>query len=310
MDRVDNNAQLWAPAQVCLRGAYSAGTSDVPRVGDPKPLLKFLRYHIKERARFASQHIYHVFCALVVAHDEDTDRGLAAYDFTDPPFIDTMIAALEDKDFTFFRQSAIFLLANLDSNLFITDKAFRDAKRAFRFVHAWSSAVHEFLADPSPTHLQETTVVKVLLAIANLPCLRKHLPRERWTLIEHFPFVMLENPPPLQRCLRDPTIIPFLEPIAGTKTPIPWLEMFWVMYHNLSPEVRTQLEEQSKKIAAGAHPYRLQACASRLDAYIKNLDNQISKLDKVDQAASNLQAKRRLTVQTKDRLRSIQNQGR
>ena len=81
-----------------------------PQVGDPRQLLKFLRYHMKERMGIGSLPAYHVFSALVVASNEEADRGLASYDFTDSPLVDTVIEALGNKAFTPLRKSTIFLV--------------------------------------------------------------------------------------------------------------------------------------------------------------------------------------------------------
>ena len=99
--------------------------------------------------------------------------------------------------------------SELDDQLFTTGKAFQDQGIAERFVLAWSAAMHEFLGDP--TYRVEKVVVRVLLAIANLPCLRVHLPEERWNLAQYFPYIMNANPPPLKTCLEGDSIFPFLK---------------------------------------------------------------------------------------------------
>ena len=297
--------ELWLPARLCLRGAYSANPADVPQVGDPKQLLIFLRYHMQKRAIFGSRPIRWVFAALVVASNEETERGLAAHSFTDPLFIDTTIEALEHKDFTPLRKSAIFLLVKLDSQLFTTDEAFKDPNRASRFVTAWSSAIHEFLGDNSPPHQVEKAVLKVLLAIAHLPCLREHLPKERWSLLKHFPHIMISNPPPLQRCLKDPDIFPFLKSVTDPRSPPPWLGMLWMMYHHLSPEVRNQLERETRAIAEGQYFHQLTSYIRMFDLYLGNLETRINELDQWDQATSDLQARQERVEVAKSRLISI-----
>ena len=285
----------------------------MPPIGDPKLLLKFLHFHMQERATIGSRPIYHVFSALVNASNEETDRGLAAYDFTDPLFIDTTTEALEDKNFTLLRKATIFVLPRLDNHLFVTDKAFGDDQKASRFVKSWSSAIHEFLQDSTPTeqverkdHRIEKAVVKVLLAIAHLPCLRVHLPKERWTLLKHFPHIMVANPPPLQRCLSDPDISPFLNSIMDAGQASPWLGMLWMKYDDLSPEVRKQVEESTRKIAVGEHPHHFGLYTKMFDAYIGNLEGQLRKLDPLAQAAANIQRKRDQTAKARERFRLFQ----
>lgn len=291
VDKAKGEDVLWSPARLCLRGAYSGRTVDVPKVGNPEQLLKFLRHHMQQPSSVRRDHIGQVFKALVVASNEETDRALAAHNFTDTPLIDTVIEVLENKDSVPDRKSAVFVLAKLDNHLFTTDEAFKDQERASRFVAAWSSAISEFLGDPAHPYHIEKTAVKVLLAIANLPCLRVHLPKDRWTLVAHFPYIMLAKPPPLQRCLENPTIFPFLKKAMDARAQNHWLGMLWVMYHDLSPNVLEQLKKETQQIAAGDYSHHLDTFVYLIDSYLSNLRTQIDGLDPMSQDASDRQGK-------------------
>ena len=313
MDKAERKQELWSTARLCLQGAYGSitvahfGDPDqllklgVPHVGDPKQLLEFLHFHMQERADVRSQPIHHVFSALIVASNQETDDGLATHSFVNSPLIDTTIEALENKAFVPLQRSTIFVLVKLDNHLFATDEAFRDPRRASRFVAAWSSAIHELLGDLSLIH--QTTILKVLFAIAHLPCLREHLPRERWSLIGQFPHIRYLNPP-LQRCLEDTSIYPFLK-IVDPDTSSLWLAMLWIMHYHLSPEVREQLEEETRKIAAGDDFYDLESYLKLFDSYLSNFKTQIEGLDPLDRAASLLRGKRERLIKSKQRLTSI-----
>ena len=311
MGNVNLNIALWKPARLSMKGAYNGIKHDIPQVGNPEQLLEFLQYHMspQQRADQGYWPIHYVFSALALASNEETHRGLATYDFSDPRFIDTTIEMLrkpeapENKDFKLFRESTIFVLAELDRHLFTTEKVFADPKKASDFVLAWSTGIHEFLGDP--THQVEKVVVKVLLAIAHLPCLRVSLPKERWSLIQHFPYVVNTNPPPLRRCLEDTTIIPFLKGTMDTWSQPPWLGMLWVMYHRLSKEVREQLEKETRGIAAGQGFFHLDPYLSLLDTSLKSLQTRINELAPLDKAASGLWVRRESMVQAKGRLLSI-----
>ena len=308
MDRDDLNDELWESARLSIRGAYSPKTIDVPQVGDPKPLLRFLDHHIslspEKRRNIGSWPVYFVFSALSAAYNEKNDPGLAGYDFTRTVFIDIVIEALGDKDSEPLRRSAIFILAKLDSHFFTANKSFEDEKRASRFVTAWSTAIQEFLGDPES--LVGKAITKVLLAIAHLPCLRDHLPKERWDLIQHFPHIMVSNPPPLQRCLRDATIVAFFKDIFDPTEPSPWLLMLWVMHYHLSKDVRQKLEEETRGIAAGNYPYHLESYTDTFDQYIGKLSRKISALDPLDRASFALREKRQRMVDAKECLVRIQ----
>ena len=304
MSRVGHNDVLWLAARLSLRGAYATIAGEVLPVGDPTRLLEFLHYHMSPERwdNVGYVPIHDAFSALALASTEETHRGLAAHNgFPGPLFIDTAIKALENKDLEHFQKSTIFVLAELDNYLFTTENAFTDPDKASRFVRAWSSAIHELLGDP--TLPIEKVLVKVLLAIAHLPCLRVHLPKERWNSIRHFPHIMSANPPPLQRCLKDATIIPFLKQTMSPR--LPWLGMLWMVYPHLSEEVTLQLEEETREITLEQGSFHLEPYLSKLDAYLENLQTQINELDHLDQAASNLRAKHESMEIAKERLVSI-----
>ena len=311
MDRDNPNGELWESARLSIQGAYSSPTDDVPQVGDPKPLLRFLDHHMslspaQRRDSGGTWPFFYVFSALTTACDQEADRGLAGYDFTSTIFIDTVVEALGRKDFDALRRSAMFILAKLDGHLFTsTNETFKDREKASRFVTAWSAAIPEFLGDPMTP--EGVAVIKVLLAIAHLPCLRDHVPTKRWDLIELFPNIMVSNPPPLQRCLKDTNIIPFLkERIPDPKKPSIWLLMLWMMYHHLSKGVRQQLEEETRLIAGGNRCHHIGTYADEFKKYIENLKGWISALDPLDEDAIQMQDKRQQMVEARGCLLRIQ----
>ena len=310
MRHVDHNNELWLPARLSIQGAYTAAKPDVPQVGDPKQLLQFLDHHMERRDSIGDEPIRHVFSALFLASNEETHRGLATYTFSNQLFIKTLTAALGKKDFKPLRKSAILLLAELDKYLFATKDAFTDPSdpgRASDFVHAWSSAVHEFLGDP--THQVEMATVKVLLAIVNLPSLRVCLPVERWNWIQHFPYILNENPPSLQRCLENTSIIPFLKQTVSNWSQSPWLAMLWMMHHHLSEGVQEDLEKETREIVSKGSYLRLDPFLAFFDVSLKSLQTQIDRLDPLDRTASDLWTKRESLVRARGRLLSIRKEG-
>ena len=304
---VNHNDELWVPARLSIRGAYTASKSEAPQVGDPKQLLEFLDYHMEHRDSVRDEPIHHAFSALVLASNEETHRGLATYDFSNPLFIKTLTAALGNKDFRLLRKSAIFLLVELDKYLFTTGDAFTDPERTSDFVRAWSGAVHEFLGDP--THQVEMAAVKVLLAIANLPPLRVCLPMERWNWIQHFPYILNAYPPSLQRCLENASIIPFLKQTVSNWSQSPWLAMLWMMHHHLSKDVREQLEKETQEIVSKGSYLRLDPYLAFFDVSLKSLQTQIEQLDPLDRTTSDLWMKRESLVRARGRLSSIRKEG-
>ena len=310
MWHVNDNNEFWLPARLSIQGAYTAAKPDVPQVGDPKQLLEFLYYHMERQDSIGDEPVRHTFSALILASNEETHRGLAAYDFSNPLFVRTLTAALGNRDSRPLRKSAIFLLAELDKYLFATKDVFTDPSdpgRALDFVHAWSSAVHEFLGDP--THQVEMVAVKVLLAIANLPSLRVCLPVERWNWIQHFPYILNAYPPSLQRCLENASIIPFLKQTVSNWSRSPWLAMLWMMHHYLSKDVQKVLEKETREIVSECGYVRLDLFLAFFDPPLKRLQAQIDQLDPLDAPTSDLPMKRESLVRAKERLSSIREKG-
>ena len=82
-----------------------------------------------------------------------------------------------------------------------------------------------------------------------------------------------------------------------------------MMHHRLSDEVRKQLESETREIVSQQGSFHLEPYVSLFDAYLKNLQVQISELDHLDQAASNLRVKRELMTKAKERLVSLKKRG-
>lgn len=122
--------------------------------------------------------------------------------------------------------------------------------------------------------------------------------------MKHYPLLLPANPP-LQRCLDDPSILTFLKTIPDSGPSSLWFGALWANYHHLSSQVRDQLEQETREIAAGDNFYDLQAYIKMFDSNIKNLGDRIAELDPLDQTAFGLRARRERMKQAKDKLVSI-----
>ena len=309
-ERLWGNDRLWEPARLSMKGAYSS-TKWVPPTGDPKDILDFLRFHISQRNIVGDEPVYYAFRSIAINPSPDKRRALAAYEnldtpfFTDTIFIDTMTKLLSNKDYTPLQRMSLFILPELDNPLFTSEAAFSDNGRASAFVRAWSTAIGEFPHEAMSPQV-EAAGVKVLLAIANLPCLRIHLPPERWNLAYKFPIILYSQSPSMQRCIENPDILPSIKQSTSVTGPLGWLGMLWMKYHSLPDEVRGQLEAETRAIGFSSRHYDLNSYVSLFNHELKRLHAIIEGLKPLDHSVPGRRDELDAMMRAKDRLVGIQ----
>jgi len=305
MGFVKSDDRLWPSARLAMEGAYSS-TDGIPPTGDLNDLLDFLCFHIspRRRATIGDEPVYHVFRSIVINASVEKRRGLAAYNFDIPFFVDAMIQLLSNRDNMPLQRMSLLILPELDDLLFASEAAFGDSRRAEEFVLAWSTAVGEFLRGKS---IPQTDIASVngLLAIANLPCLRVHLPPERWDLVYKFPVILYLDSPSMRRCIQNPDILPFVKQSTGGTGALGWLGMLWMMYHSLPKSVRAQLEEETRVIGSGPRYFDLDSYVSLFDSELDRLQARIGRLEPLDQSVPGLRSELDEMARAKDRLVEI-----
>jgi hypothetical protein len=301
MGLVRSDERLWPSARLLFKGAFrSPGWP--PNIGDPKEMLDFLRYHTspQQRAQVGQEPLHHVFRAITLVSDDETYRGLAGFEFTSPDFIDAITRALSNKKFRPLRLAAIYVLPHLDKQLFTSDEAFTDPTRARVFVEAWCTAVRE-CSDGDCKNETERVALTVLLAIANLPCLRIHVPPEQWSMTRNFRSILGANPPSLQRCTQNPGIMEFIKGIPYMQTPPPWFAMLWMKYDSLSTEVREQLERETRDVALNS-PYEFDLYVATFQGQVKRAQSEMDTLEPWDREVSRLRSEVEAAEKVKGRL--------
>jgi len=292
-----------------MKGAYSS-TEWVPPTEDLKDILDFLHFHISplQKTTFGGDPIYHAFRSIVISPSVEKRRALAEYGFDSALLIDAIIQLLPNKDHVALQKMSLFILPELDDVLFTSETAFNDPGRAKEFVKAWSTAIGEFLHETKTPHI-EAAGVKVLLAIANLPCLRVYLPPELWDLAYKFPIISYSGSPSMQRCTQNSDILPFIKKSTGVTGPLGWLGMLWMKYHSLSTGVRGQLEAETLAIGSGQRYYDLDSYVSLFDTELKRLREKIESLEPLDRSVPELRAGLDAMERARDRLVAIQKEG-
>jgi hypothetical protein len=305
MGLVRSDERLWPSARLLFKGAFLFPEWP-PNIGNPKEMLDFLRYHMspQQRAQVGQEPLHHVFRAITLVSDDETYRGLAEFDFTTPDFIDAITRALSNKRFRPLRLAAIHVLPHLDKQLFTSDEAFTDPTRARAFVKAWCTAVRE-CSDGEFKHETERVALIVLLAIANLPCLRIHVPPERWELAQNFRLILGANPPSLQRCTQNPGVTEFIKGIPHMQTPPPWFAMLWMKYDSLSAEVREQLERETRDIVLDK-PYTFDSYVAMFQGQLNRVQGEMDTLEPWDKEMSRLRSEMEAAERVKGRLLELQ----
>lgn len=304
------DGRLWKSARLLMKGAYSS-TEWVPPTEEPQEILDFLHFHISlpQRTAAEDESIYYAFRSIVINPSPEKRRAVATYNFDGPLLIGTLTQLLSNRDNMLLQRMSLLVLPELDTTLFTSEAAFGDHDKTSDFVEAWSEAIGGFLHGPMTPHI-EVAAVKVLLAIANLPCLRKILPPERWNLIYKFPTVLYSDSPSMQRCIQNSDILPHIKKFAGHTDALGWLGMLWMKYHSLPKEVRGQLEDETRTIGSSKRYYDLDSYVSLFDAEVKRLRAKIEDQKPLDQSVPGLRAELDTMERSKGRLVQLQEESR
>lgn len=310
MALVKSDDRLWTPARLAMKGAYSS-TDGVPPTGDLKDILDFLLHQISPPpgVTIPNEPVYHAFRSIVINAGVETHRGLAAYGFDIPFLIDAMIQLLSNKVHIPLQRMSLLILPELDGLLFKSEAAFKDGDRAERFVKAWSTAVNQFLHGAAVPQT-DVASVKVLLAIANLPCLRGYLLPEHWNLVYKFPIILYSDSPSMQRCIENPDILPFIKKPTDDTSTLGWLGMLWMKYHSLSKEVRGQLEAETRAIGSSPRHFDLDSYTSMFSWELDRLQARINGLEPLDLSVPGLRSELDEMTRARDRLVEIQKEER
>ena len=286
-----------------MKGAYSSTGSIPPPTGDLKDILDFLHFHISpERLTTSGEPIYHAFRSIVIGPSAEKRRDLTAYNFDIPLFIDAMIQLLSNRDHIPLQRMSLLILPELDNLLFTSEATFNDPGK---FVRAWSTTLDEFMHGATIPQI-EVAGVKVLLAIANLSCLRLHIPPALWNLAYKFPTILYTDSPSMQRCIENPDILPSIKGSTGDTDALGWLGMLWMKYHYLSDKVREQLEAETRAIGSSSRHFDLDTYTSLFDFELKRLQAKIEGLKPLDQSVPGLRKELDQMARAKDRLIKIQ----
>ena len=100
---------------------------------------------------------------------------------------------------------------------------------------------------------------------------RRHVVAEKWKLLEYFGSVPGESRPS-RRCTDNPYLMDAIRDVGNPVAPSLWLEILWLKYGELIPQVRVKLEEFTKEIGQGRRRTDLGKYPSKLDSELGEVE--------------------------------------
>ncbi|KAF9782708.1 hypothetical protein BJ322DRAFT_1072149 [Thelephora terrestris] len=278
LENADSNDWLWHPAALSLIGAFKWGVPR-PHVEDPTPLVRFLAHCFSEQENGIQVDIplERTMLALAGALPEVIGDGIGRVDFTQPLFFNGICRALRNGSPYLLRRATVIFLRHLDSQLFEANKTFSDEK-VDEFISGWSSSAQESLEKKDGFLLSEA-VFGTLMGMLDSLYWRKHIPEDRWDAITLLGGIAEERiPSSFYRCAKNPTIIPYLKQADADGPDIlpQWVAILWAKYYDLSGEVKSQLEAETKKLMDWSTKHFLSTYQEIVEGQIEQIEERIN----------------------------------
>ena len=279
MNTVDSNNQwLWQPAELALTGAFQWETLR-PHVGDPGPLLRFLKHCLlqeQEKRIVMDGPVERIMLALAGAPAEVISDGLAGVDFTQPLFFNGICHALRNGAPHLLRRATITFLRHLDAQLFDNNKTF-SVDQVNAFIPGWSSSAQESLGKEHGELLKES-LFATLMGLLDSAFWREHIPQDRWDILVLLGGMAEERiPPSFYRCVRNSTIIPYLKKVdpRSKNTLAQWAAILWAKYPDLAEEVRLQVGKATDEMRNGQSKQNIPLYQTIVEGQIKRIQDNI-----------------------------------
>ena len=268
---------LWRLAELSLIGAFKWGIPQ-PHVGDPTPIIQFLAhfFEVQEEGIVVDDSVERAMLALASAPEGAIGDGIARFDFTQPLFFDGICLALRDGAPYSLRRATVTFLRHLDAQLFNTNKTFGE-DQINALISGWSSSTQELLQGEHDQLLDEA-LFTTLMGLLDSLLWREHIPEGRWSVLKSFCGIAEERTPPsFYRCVKNPTIIPYLKTrgALGRTILAQWAAILWERYPDLSEEVKSQLEDATRKMIAGSSKHDLPSYLTIVDGETQRIKDKI-----------------------------------
>ena len=274
---VGSDHWLWNPAELAVIGAFQWGIPR-PDVGDPAPLVRFLAHCFsqQEMGAVVDVPVERAMLALAGAPAEVIGDGIARVDFTSPPFFNGICHALRDGAPYPLRRATVTFLRHLDTQIFDRNKTFSQ-DQVNGFISGWSSSAQESLEKEHGSYLLQS-LTGTLMGLLDSPFWRNHIPQDRWsilTLLRGIPED--QTPPSFYRCAENSAVIPHLKQVNVHPKVLPqWALILWANYHDLSAEVKSQLEIETKEMLDRSSKHVLSAFQETVEEQVQRTQEKIN----------------------------------
>ena len=234
--------EKWEASRLALYGAYKGGY--LPPVDDPQDVLTFLNYHFGLALQDENQDepIQNALC--VLAHV--SDPSLEALDLAQPPFVRGIRFAFKPDRPHKLREAALLLLPLIGNKWFDAAPQIISGEMQ-SFCVDWATTVDDIEPVSNP---QKVAILTALLHMMNSPDCRPHIPKGKWKLLEHYPWLPRDCPP-LKRCLENQQLVAAISQVADPDAIVLWPRILWLNYKELAGPVQEALKEVTKAAPRG-----------------------------------------------------------
>ena len=262
----------WEASRRTVHGAYKC-VKFPPSVEDPRDILTFLDHHFELAIGGKNQDepIQNALRALAYASGPVTIEALRRFDPTKPSFVSGICYVFQDDRPSELRKTALFFLPLIGDRWFNTPRPIMKPDQMKSLCVNWASAVDAI--DHSPD-VQKATLA-VLFGMINSPHWRPHIVADKWKLLEYFPSVP-DDSQPLKRCVDNLELMDAIRDVPNRAAMSLWMNILWLKYKELIPEVQKQLEAVSMVAARGGRWTEIHMYQLAIEAELMKAENALT----------------------------------
>ena len=263
----------WDASRLAMHGAYK-WDKFLPWVEDPQDILTFLDHHFDLATRGGENQdepIQNALRALAYAAGHVTIEALKHFDPTEPSFVRGICYVFQDNKPFQLRKAALFFLPFISDRWFNSPHLIMEPDQMRSLCVDWASAVDGI---EHTTDVQRATLV-VLFGMINSSHWRPHIVMEKWKLLEYFTLVS-DDCQPLRRCIDNLALMDAIKNVENPAAMVLWLEILWLKYKELIPQVQEQMEMVTREVAQGRRRTDLDMYLSAMDSELRKAENALT----------------------------------
>lgn len=269
-----HSEKQWKVTRLTMHSAFK-DCNPSPQVKDPKDILAFLDHHFDLAIIGHGNQdgpIQNGLCALASA--SATTEAFNQFDPTEQWFVRGICYAFQSDRSSELHEAALLFLPLIGNRWFHPQTPIMGSIEMASFCVDWASTVD---------CLNSTSTIKkaaliVLLGMINSPHWFPHIVPAKWNLLEYFLEHFKSVSHDLQflsGCINNIGLLDKISNVDNPMAVVLWVEILWLEYVELIPEVRKQLEAVTKEIAQNEISAHLSASQSHLDKYLLNISRKL-----------------------------------